>query len=417
MSVHLPALARVTPPRAAAREGYWPRLLAHLSGDGVDVAIERGDRSLSHRRRLALRSPDALGATLKAWLASTGQAPAAGALVVDGPVAAGRFQARANARGAGIEGLRVELGLRALRVIDERSALCLGTRAPAPHEVRWVLAPSAGASRAAVPTAVCRLGSDTDAALLAPIGRPPLALMGHPFAPVGEDEQAVVAAMRARGVAPVFANLLGTDGLARAFEALAGIDYDNACPLPAEGVVSLAARDERARRACAVVCAAVAQLCALLSFDGVRRVLLVGRAATLLAPALARHPLARRVDAVRAEAAEAALAMEVGVLVAPVRFLEGARAALEQEMRALSLDTAQTLLDRVAQRHAQLTPQSQRVADLVIDDPRFFTREPIAAIAAAANVSPSQVSRFCRAMDFRGLIEFKLALVESLARA
>lgn len=416
-----PRVAR-TPARLpeAARDAHWPRLLAHLSGDAVDVALERSDRSLTHRRRLVLRNAEALGASLRGWIASTGQAPTTGALVVDGPVAAGRFHPRANGRGAGIEGLRVELGLRALRVIDERSALCAATRAPAASEVCWVLGPLTPAAGSAIPTAVCRLGSDADAALLAPAGRnavaTPLALMSHPFAPVGEDEQAVVAAMRARGVAPVFANLLGTDGLSRAFEALAGIDYDNACPLPAESVVSLAVRDERAQRACAVICAAIAQLCALLSFDGVRRVLLAGRAATLLAPALARHALAERVRAVRAEAAEPAVAMELGVLAAPVRFLEGARAALDEAMRALAPDAASTLLDRVAQRRPQLTPQSQRVADLVIDDPGLVTRESVSTIAAAAGTSPSQVSRFCRALGFGGLIEFKLALVASLAR-
>ena len=416
----VPVPAGVTHAFAGERDGHWPRLLAHLAGDVVEVALERSDRSLTHRRRLVLRTPEALAAALKQWLAASGQAPVAGALVVDGPVAAGRFHSRINARGAGIESLRVDLGLRVLRVLDERAALCAATRAPAPHEVRWLLAPRAAPARAVPASAVCRLGSDTEAALLAPVGRAatslPLALMSHPFAPVGVDEQAVVAAMRARGVAPVFANLLGTDGLSRAFEALAGIDYDSACPLPAESVVSLALRDERAQRACAVVCAAIAQLCALLSFDGVRRVLLAGRAAGLLAPQLARHPLAERVRAVRAEAAEPPVDMEIGVLAGPVRLLDGARATLEQAMRALQLETTHTLVDRVAQRRAQLTPQSQRVADLVVDDPAFVTAEPIAAIAVAAGVSPSQVSRFCRALGFGGLIEFKLALVASLAR-
>ncbi len=428
MSIDLPPIARprvaapagVTRALASAHDEPWPRLLAHLAGDTLDVAIERADRSLSQRRRLSLRAPASLGAVLKVWLASTGHAPVAGAIVVDGPVAGGRFLPRVDARGVAVEGLRVELGLRVLRVIDERAALCPATRAPAAHELRWVLAAAAPAPRSAVPTAVCRLGSDTDVALLAPTGRAapalPLALLSHPFAPVGEDEQAVVAAMRARGVAPVFGNLLGTDGLSRAFEALAGIDYDNACPLAAESVVSLAARDERARRACAVVCAAIAQLCALLSFDGVRRVLLAGRCAALLAPALAQAPLAARIRAVRAEAAEPPVAMEVGVLAGPLRFLDGARASLDQAMRALQPDAGRTLVDRVAQRRPHLTPQSQRVADLVIDAPAFVTAEPIAAIASAAGVSPSQVSRFCRALGFGGLIEFKLALVASLAR-
>jgi glucokinase len=407
--------------RTASREARWPRLVAHLDGDVLQAAIERGDRRLHHVWRLAVPMADGLAASLQAYVASTGQAPVAGAIVVDGAVAAGRFQPRRGARAVGIESLRIDLGLRTLRVLDERSVLHQSTGVPTSASVRWVLAPRVTPARGAVSTAVCRLGADARAAMLAPAGGAnpalPLALMSHPFAPVEPDELIVVASMRARGMAPVFGNLLGTDGISRAFEALAGIDYDHACPLSAEGVVSLVARDERARRACAVICAAIAQLCALLSFDGVRRVLLAGRAAALLAPQLARFPIAGRLGCVRADAAEAATEMEVGVLFAPIRFLEGARAALDQAMRAQSPAAAQTLVERIGERYAQLTPSSRRVADLVLGTPALVTRESIVAIAAAAGVSPSQVSRFCRLLGFGGLVDFKLKLAASLADA
>ncbi|MBC7665019.1 MAG: MurR/RpiR family transcriptional regulator [Caulobacter sp.] len=421
MSIARPPAARLVADTSILREARWPRLLAHLDAHLLEVAIERSDRGLTHARRLEAPPPVALGACLKAFLAAAGQSAVGGALVIDGSVAAGRFLPRGQARSIGVETLRLELGLRTLRVIDEREALSLVTGAPANSEVRWALAPGPTILHAGVSTAVCRLGSDTHGALLAPVGQPvarlPLALMSHPFAPVGEDELIVVASMRARGLAPVFGNLLGTDGIARAFEALAGIDYDSACPLPAEGVVSLASRDARARRACAVICAAIAQLCALLSFEGVRRVLLAGPAATLLAPALADYPLARRLQAVRAEAAGPAAVMAIGVLAAPIRFLEGARTSLDDAMRALSLDATRTLVDRVGDRYAQLTPSNQRVADVLLDDPAFVTTESISTIAASAGVSPSQVSRFCRTLGFGGLIDFKLELVASLARA
>ena len=39
------------------------------------------------------------------------------------------------------------------------------------------------------------------------------------------------------------------------------------------------------------------------------------------------------------------------------------------------------------------------------------------ALASAARVRASQLSRFCRALDLSGLIDFKLELVASLARA
>ena len=400
---------------AVEGDGLWPRLLAHVGADDIEVAIERSDRRLSHLRRLPRPLGEGLGARLKAYVDAVGPPVAAGAIVVDGQVAAGRFHPRAASRATGIESLRNELGLRALRVLDERAALGRSVRLPTVAEVRWLLAPRPAAARGNTATAVCRMGSDGRPALLAPVGgsgQAPLpALMNHPFAPVGHDELIVVASMRSRGIAPVFGHLLGTDGLARAFEALAGIDYDCAWPLAAEGVVSLALRDERARRACGVICAAVAQLCALLSFDGVRRVLLAGRAAALLAPALARYPVAERLHGVRVDATEPAADMELGVLFAPIRFLEGARAALAEELRPSRVDAAGSLPARVAERYAGLTPSSRRVADLVLADAGYVVRETIAAIARRAGVSTSQVSRFCRSLGFGGLIEFKLALV------
>ena len=418
-----PALREVRAAQAPAiaSDGLWPRLLAHVDADGIEVAIERGDRRLTHPRRLPRPAWEDLGANLKAYVAAAGAPVAAGAIVVDGPVAAGRFQPRAAARATGIENLRDELGLRALWVLDERTALGRSLRLPPAGELRWLLAPRVASARATTAAAVCRLGSDGRAALLAPVvdsGQAALpALMNHPFAPVDPDELIVVASMRARGIAPVFGNLLGTDGIARAFEALAGIDYDSAWPLAADGVVSLAWRDERARRACAVICAAIAQLCALLSFDGVRRVLLAGRAAALLAPALARYPIAERLHRLCADAAEPATDVALGVLFTPIRFLEGARASLEEALRDRPADVARTLQARVGERYPHLTPSSRRVADVVLDDASFVIREPIAAIAGRAVVSTSQVSRFGRALGFGGLIELKLALVANQARA
>lgn len=388
----------------------WPRLVAHVDPDGADVAIERSDRRLSHRQRLAVPAPDALAGRLKAYMASVGEPAAAGAIVVDGHVEAGRFQTRAAAHGLGIESLRIDLGLRTLRVVDERAALCLSTRAPTLDDLAWLLPPLATAPRGAPPTAVCLLGADGRAAMLTCGERPEPGLMSHPFAPVAHDELIVVASMRARGLAPVFANLLGTDGLSRAFEALAGIDFDWARPLPADAVVSLAARDARAQRACAVICAAVAQMCALLSFDGVHRVLLAGRAATLLVPALRRYPIAERLRDVRADAAQPPADLELGVLAAPIRFLDGARATLDVALAETPTGAARSVAERVGECYPALTLSSQRVADLVLDDPAFVTRESIARIAAAAGVGPSQVSRFCRSLGLRGLMDLKLAL-------
>jgi glucokinase len=409
---HVPAV-----PRTTHRACLWPRLLAHDHGDGVDVAIERSDHRLYHARRLARPFANGLTDALHRYIESTGQAVAAGVLVVDGPVTAGRFHAGASPHGTGIEGLRLALGLHTLRVIDEATALRRAAVAPLRGDVDWVLGPAAIAPATAAPTVLCRTGSDTASALLAPVGPRAIALhttlMRYPFAPIDDDEHLVAAFLRSQGSAPVFGQLLGTAGIARAFKALAGHDEAWPGPLPAAAVVALAARDDVARRACAVVCGAIAQLAGLLSLDGAGRVLLAGPAAALLLPSLRQYPIAERLRSLGGTPIQ----LELGVLATPLRTLAGASSVLDQAMRELFRDTPETVGDRVRTLYAHLTPSERRVADLVLSDPAFATSEAISVIARAAGVSQPQVIRFCRTLGYGGLTDFKLSLVASLARS
>ena len=392
----------------ASRASAWPRLLAHVGATTIEAAIEHADGRRAHVRRWRRPDADALPACLLGYLRSTHEAVPVAAIVVDGAVVAGRFETGAGAEPVGIERLRCELGLRALHVVDERAALLAGDCLPAADAVRWLVGPS----DASASTALCRLGAQGRAALLAPMGgaaTASAALLSHPFAPLGEDEAAVVAAMRARGLAPVFGNLLGTAGLSIAFEAIWGVDLDCLDPLPADTVAALAVRDERAARACAVVCEAIVQLGALLSFDGVRRLVLAGRAAKVLAPLMARFAVAERLQAVGANAGVA-----FGVSMAPLDFLAGASAVLARTC-GLAVNRPSTPMERIVERRPRLTASNERVAALVLRDPALVARAGIATIAAAARVSPSQVTRFCRALDFEGLVDFRSRLAASLA--
>ena len=80
-----------------------------------------------------------------------------------------------------------------------------------------------------------------------------------------------------------------------------------------------------------------------------------------------------------------------------------------------ALDRPATPMERIVERRPRLTASNQRVAALVLQDPALVARAGIAAIAAAARVSPSQVTRFCRALDFDGLVDFRRRLAASLA--
>ena len=67
-------------------------------------------------------------------------------------------------------------------------------------------------------------------------------------------------------------------------------------------------------------------------------------------------------------------------------------------------------------RRAAALPQAQRqVATAMLEDPAFAVRANVDDIARRAGVSPPTIIRFCRALGFAGLREFKLQLAQTLA--
>jgi glucokinase len=78
------------------------------------------------------------------------------------------------------------------------------------------------------------------------------------------------------------------------------------------------------------------------------------------------------------------------------------------------LEAGSPLLDRVRAARDGLTPAERRVANFVIENPRSVLNDPIAVIAAGAEVSQPTVIRFCRSLGFQGLADFKLKLGSGL---
>src|SRR5207302_310615 len=73
------------------------------------------------------------------------------------------------------------------------------------------------------------------------------------------------------------------------------------------------------------------------------------------------------------------------------------------------------LLLTIRERAAALTKGQQQVAAAMLADPDFALRANVDALARRAKVSPPTIIRFCRALGFAGLREFKLHLAQSLA--
>jgi RpiR family carbohydrate utilization transcriptional regulator len=68
------------------------------------------------------------------------------------------------------------------------------------------------------------------------------------------------------------------------------------------------------------------------------------------------------------------------------------------------------MLDRIRASIPALPPAEQRVAKLVLLDPRSFASMPVGELAERAHVSKPTVVRFCRSVGYDGLADFKLKL-------
>jgi len=68
------------------------------------------------------------------------------------------------------------------------------------------------------------------------------------------------------------------------------------------------------------------------------------------------------------------------------------------------------VLDRIKASIPALPPAEQRVARLLLLDPRSFATLPVSELAERSHVSKPTVVRFCRSVGYDGLADFKLKL-------
>ena len=72
------------------------------------------------------------------------------------------------------------------------------------------------------------------------------------------------------------------------------------------------------------------------------------------------------------------------------------------------------MLDRIKAALPALPPAEQRVAKLVLADPRSFASLPVVELAERSHVSKPTVVRFCRSVGYDGLADFKRKLAGSV---
>lgn len=73
-----------------------------------------------------------------------------------------------------------------------------------------------------------------------------------------------------------------------------------------------------------------------------------------------------------------------------------------------------SMLERIKAALPALPPAEQRVAKLLLSDPRAFANLPVSELADRSHVSKPTVVRFCRSVGYDGLADFKLKLAGSV---
>lgn len=100
------------------------------------------------------------------------------------------------------------------------------------------------------------------------------------------------------------------------------------------------------------------------------------------------------------------------VITAPYPAFVGVAAILGEHLGG---GNAVPILERVRKAMPQLSPAEQRVASLILAQPRAVLNEPIVEIARRAEVSQPTVIRFCRTLGCQGLADFKLKLASGVS--
>ena len=99
----------------------------------------------------------------------------------------------------------------------------------------------------------------------------------------------------------------------------------------------------------------------------------------------------------------------------PHLLLIAAEPAASCAPRSASRPPVSDLLVAMRESSASLSQAQRQVAAAMLDDPEFALRANVDALARRAGVSPPTITRFCRALGYAGLREFKLRLAHTLA--
>jgi glucokinase len=415
-------MANHTGANKAARNTFadGPRLVADIGATHARLALETAPGVFNHVVVLRCEDFEGIVPLLRFYLADQAETPLHhAALAVAYPVNGDRVRMTNRAWEFSTDAVRRELGLSTLLIVNDFTALAMAIPGMSSEDLMQV-----GAGRAQAGAVIGVLGPGTGLGVSGVIptvdGFVTLGSEGGHvnFAPADEREFAILQYAWREWQHVSNERLISGPGLELIHRALAQRNGVQASLRSAARIVSGALEEQDALCIEALECfsgmlgGAAANLAVTLgAFGGVY---IGGGIVPRMGEWFLRSPFRGRFES-KGRFSDYLSDIPTYVITTPNPALRGVSAILSEHLRGRS--GANTLMERIGHLQHELTPAEQRVATLVLEQPRLVLNEPIAEIARLADVSQPTVIRFCRSLGFSGLADFKLKFASSLTGA
>ncbi|UOD31070.1 glucokinase [Massilia violaceinigra] len=404
--------------RTAFADG--PRLLADIGATHARFALQTAPGVFRSVRVLKCDDFDGIVALLRFYLADhAGMTLNHAALAVANPVNGDQVRMTNRDWGFSTDAVRRELGLHTLLIVNDFTALAMALPGLKPEDLMQV-----GPGKAAANAVIGVLGPGTGLGVSGVI--PTLdgfvtlgSEGGHVnFAPADEREFAILQFAWKEWPHVSNERLISGPGMEIIYRALAQRNGVAGAPRSSPEIIAAALGDQDAlcleviECFCGMLGGAAANLAVTLgAFGGI---FIGGGIVPRIGALFAASPFRSRFEA-KGRFSTYLADIPTYVISTPNPAFHGVATILSEHLRGRS--GANTLMERVQHLQHELTPAEQRVASLVLEQPRLVLGEPIADIARLAEVSQPTVIRFCRSLGFLGLADFKLRFASSLTGA
>jgi glucokinase len=395
-----------------------PRLIADIDGQFARFAVESARGVFGQRAVLKCREYTDFQSTVEAYLATLkGPVPTHAAVATANPVDGDWVKMTNYHWQFSIAQTRERLGLDTLLVVNDMTALAMSVPWLASSELQQI---GGAASRDRAVKGILGAGTGLGVSGLIPVADGWVALGtegGHAsFAPQDERDLRILQHAWRQYPHVSFERLLCASGLELIYEALAAPSDADAGSLRALDIMD---RCEKGDPLCCEVIDAFWAMFGTVAGNlaltlGAKGGLYIGgNLAPRLATRAAQSPFRARFEQ-KGRFQDYLAQIPVFVVHDPDAGLRGAAAILDAQLKSME-GTGSAFLTRIRRHMSGLSPAEKRVAQYVLQHPQRVTNDPIAEIAAAAEVSQPTVIRFCRSLGCDGLSDFKLKLASGLS--